>query len=392
MAIISWALIASAAIAVDAFGGASLTSPIGVRPLPTSRARLASRVQAAESNDDSKQLLSLLSTGDGEEEADENTIKEEITSLESSFDSSADGVERFDPLIGLYEVKSVLTRDKRDNPVGGKWTRKNGLAQKLFRTRASFQHILPLNATGLSLYPENGVAEAINVVSLDALDGLLRISVILRGDAVPLSSEELAEMNTNRTITPLTNLAVRAYFDPPRIFFGKRKKGSDYSYLPLQLGPNSSVVLDATYCDALTRIGMGGTSGTRFVFARTDEEEEAKEYEALLKQPAYANKRKVLSRLAGVFAASLYVASGSVRANKLGLLASRAASFIANAKITAATLSAIKGVGMLTVPALRIAAGMTSIVTGLALLLVLFSTGGIERDGMSTQQTTLPEV
>lgn len=113
MSIISWVLIALAAIAVavDAFGGASLTSPIGSRPLPTSRARLASRLQAAESNDDSKQLLSLLSTGDGEEEADEDTIKEEISSLESSFDSSdAVGKERFDPLIGLYEVKSVLSK------------------------------------------------------------------------------------------------------------------------------------------------------------------------------------------------------------------------------------------------------------------------------------------
>ena len=110
MSIISWVLIALAAIAVavDAFGGASLTSPVGARPLPTSRARLASRLQAAGSNDESKHLLSLLSA---EEEADECTIKEEIASLESTFDSSdAVGKERFDPLIGLYEVKSVLSK------------------------------------------------------------------------------------------------------------------------------------------------------------------------------------------------------------------------------------------------------------------------------------------
>ena len=115
MSVISCALFASVAIAVDAFGGASLTSPIGARPLPASRARLTSRLQAAGSNDESKQLLSLLSTGDGEEEANEDTIKEEIASLESSFDSSADGVERFDPLIGLYEVKSVLSEYGADN-------------------------------------------------------------------------------------------------------------------------------------------------------------------------------------------------------------------------------------------------------------------------------------
>ena len=93
----------------------------------------------------------------------------------------------------------------------------------------------------------NSVAEAVNVVSLDALNGLLRIAVILRGDAVPLSSDELLELNSNRTITPLTNLAVRAYFDPPRIYFGKRKDINKYSYLPLQLGPTSSVILDTTY-------------------------------------------------------------------------------------------------------------------------------------------------
>lgn len=63
-------------------------------------------------------------------------------------------------------------------------------------------------------------------------------------------------MNTNRTITPLTNLAVRAMFDPPRIYMGrrrrKRERGGEpcYSYFPLQIGPSSSVVLDTTYCDS----------------------------------------------------------------------------------------------------------------------------------------------
>jgi hypothetical protein len=56
------------------------------------------------------------------------------------------------------------------------------------------------------------------VVSLDAFDGLLRVTVILRGDAVPLSIEERFQMNANRTIAPLTNLAVQAVFDQPRIF------------------------------------------------------------------------------------------------------------------------------------------------------------------------------
>jgi hypothetical protein len=44
------------------------------------------------------------------------------------------------------------------------------------------------------------------VVSLDAFDGLLRVTVILRGDPVPLSIEERFQMNANRTIAPLTIL------------------------------------------------------------------------------------------------------------------------------------------------------------------------------------------
>ena len=123
------------------------------------------------------------------------------------------------------------------------------------------------------------VAEAINIVSLDALNGLLRITVILRGDAIPLSSDERNQMNTNRTITPLTNLAVRAMFDSPRIYVGyrrrKREQGGEpfYSYFPLQLGPSSSVVTNTTYSDSKIRIGRGGTSGSYFLFVTTNKEE-----------------------------------------------------------------------------------------------------------------------
>mmetsp|Transcript_864 Transcript_864/g.1780 ORF Transcript_864/g.1780 Transcript_864/m.1780 type:complete len:258 (-) Transcript_864:162-935(-) len=248
-----------------------------------------------------------------------------------------------------------------------------------------FQHLVPFNATGLSLAlrSETAVAEAINVISLDALDGLLRIAIILRGDAVPLSLEERLQLNTNRTITPLTNLVVRAYFDPPRIFFGKRKKGNNYSYLPLKLGPTSSVLLDTTFYDSKVRVGMGGTSGTRFVFTSTAEEE-AKEYEALLNQPSSGNKRKVLTRLCAIMAASLYVAFGrSVGADKLlEIYASKAASIIANAKITAAALGLVKTLKPWTMIGMRIMAGVSSVISGIALLLILFSSGGIERDGM----------
>lgn len=377
----------AAVVTIDAFSSPSLN--IGRVSM-----RRGNRLQL-QAHQLSDELISLLSAE--KDDQDDDKVKSAVTSLESTFHSSSDittdeendDPSRFDPLIGLYEVKSVLSKNKKDNPVGGKWTRSNGLAQKLFQTRATFQHLLPFNATG-QVRSEEAVAEAINIVGLDALGGLLRATVILRGDAVPLSSEELCEMNTNRTITPLTNLAVRAYFDPPRIFFGKRTKGNKYSYLPLQIGPNSSVVLDTTYYDKLVRIGMGGTSGTRFVFTSTAVEE-AKEYEALLKIP-YAKKRKVIGSLVGIMAASLYVALGrsSVGLNKLGLYASKAARVIANAKLTASALSFVKSTRPLIITGMRIVAGMTSVLSGIAMLLVLFSSGGIERDGVSRSQQTPP--
>ena len=395
--------IALAAVAVDAFSSSRIPSPITAAPSKSQTSfwsgRNVYRLKAHESNDESnksQKLVSMLSPDDVDE--DEDSINNEISSLESSFQPTNDSTDtsRFDPLIGLYEVKKVLTVNKNDNPVGGKWTRSNGLAQKLFQTRATFQHLLPYNDTGLSLpYEENNmaVAEAINVISLDALHGLYRITVILRGDAVPLTSGELQTMNTNRTITPLTNLAVKAFFDPPRIFFGKRKKtkkeGNEYySYLPLSIGPKSSVTLDTTYYDKLVRIGMGGTSGTRFVFSSTNAEE-SNEYKALLSQQSTGSKMKVLTTIGGILAASLYVALGSnLGADKVGLYTSKFANIIVNAKITASLLSAVKRMKPFAWVATRVVAGLTSFLSAMAMLLILFSSGGIERDGMSRSSSS----
>jgi len=436
-------LIASAAIKIQAFGPPASSSDQTSRRLQSQVSRQRDGLQQLQlrARESSDELLSLLSPNwDGaKDRTDEEGIQREIQSLESSFllseetdgDDNDDDPSRFDDLIGLYEVKSVLTKNKGENPVGGKWTRSNGLAQRLFRTRATFQHLLPVNATGLVLSSSRSselgaaddasdadggadsspsravvVAEAVNVVSLDALDGLLRATIVLRGDAVPLSPSERSRMNSNRTLTPLTNLAVRAYFDPPRIFFGKRNKGKnskgvgkkgemDYSYLPLRLGPTSSVVLDTTYYDDAVRIGMGGTSGTRFVFATVtttaDDEKvvEAREYEALLALP-YAKKWKVVGRLGGIAAASLYVASGmagGALGKVLGPCASRlAGAMIANVVNAAAALDFVKRAMPVASMVVRIMASMTSILSMMAALLMLFSSGGIERDGVSTSQ------
>lgn len=387
---VSFVFVTLAVTAIDALSSSLL------RPPTSGVSRRGQRLLQLHARESSNELLSLLSSNTGEEDEDEGSIKHAISVLETSFRSSNNFTDnerndpnRFDPLIGLYEVKSVLTTDKRDNPVGGKWTRKNGLAQRLFRTRTMFQHLVPFNATGLSRL-ENAVAEAVNVISLDALDGLLRITIILRGDATPLSSEELIQMNTNRTITPLTNLAVRAHFDPPRVFFGKRKKGKEYSYLALKLGPVSSVILDTTFYDKMVRVGMGGTSGTRFVFTATTVEE-AREYEALLSQPSSGNKVKVLTRLGGIMAASLYVAFGSrAGAGKLGVYASKLASAIANAKITAAALGLVGKWKPWIVNGMRTIAGITSVISGIAMALILFSSGGIEKDGIAMPGSSSP--
>lgn len=333
------------------------------------------------SNIESESLLSILSKDDDDISSQQKKImlRNEVSSLESQFTSTEEDGDpkRFNPLIGLYEVASVITNNDKENPVGGKWTRSGGFAQKLFKTRKTYQHILPYNSTGLARYDgETSVAEAINVVSLDGLGGLLRATVILRGDAVPLTPQELKDMNTNRTINLLSNLAVRANFDAPRIFFGKRQSRSKdaFKYLPLQLGPLSDVVLDTSFNDRFVRIGMGGTSGTRFVFTRTnDGDSEALEYKALLQQPP-AKKPKLLGMMTSVLLASFYIVFG----NGLKNAATISPSFIKKCAVLSAMKVPVGGL-------IRIIAGATGLLAGLGTLLIAFSSGGIERDGMQAE-------
>ena len=203
-----------------------------------------------------------------------------------------DDASRFEPLLGLYDVSFVQTAKDGDNPVGGKWTRKNKLAQQIFSTRRTFQHLVPTNSTGvgrLTARNQNVVGEAINVISLDALFRLIRLTVILRGDAIALTKEE---RESDKVVKGLSNLTVRALFDSPRLILGKRGR-----FFNISLGPSTSVVLDSTYADNVVRIGRGGTSGSRFVFMRcSDDDVEAGEFRQLLmKKPT--KKGKLLSIL-----------------------------------------------------------------------------------------------
>ncbi len=135
------------------------------------------------------------------------------------------------------------------------------------------------------------VAEAINVITLDALWSLIRLSIILRGDAIPLTMEE--RKSPKMKGGPLTNLAVKAFFDPPRIIIGKTGR-----FFNFKLGPKSSVVLDTTYLDNKIRIGKGGTSGTRFIFTRccSENDGEVEEFKKLLLMKP-TGKTKLLSIL-----------------------------------------------------------------------------------------------
>ncbi len=143
----------------------------------------------------------------------------------------------------------------------------------------------------------------------------------------------------------------------------------------------SSVVLDTTYCDRLVRIGRGGTSGTCFLFASTNAKE-ASEYAALMTIPT-VKRRSAIGKMGMIMAASLYITFGCAGAEKLVPYASMLKSAIANSEITAATLRFRKRSRPLTFMALRIFGGITSAMSGILMMVLLFSSGGIKRDGVS---------
>jgi hypothetical protein len=266
-------------------------------------------------------------------------ITDMIKDLEVNAKPALDDVpDRFMPLIGLYDVSYIKTTTPRDNPVGGKWTRKNGIAQKILNTRRTFQHILPANTT-TTRCRSDAVGEAVNVVSLEAFWGLLRVTVILRGDAIPLTIEE--RTNTSRVVQTLSPLAVKALFDHPRIILGKRGR-----LFNIHVGPSTSVLLDTTYCDDKVRIGMGGTSGTRFVFVRcADDDVEANEFRGLLDRKPM-QKKKALVVLGTTALTGLYVAIGR---------------------------------------GLRVSGGILGMASFVATILIATSSGGIEDDDRSVQ-------
>jgi hypothetical protein len=253
---------------------ASQRRQLAITPTPTTLSTLRSQQDAVQ------ELFRIVNDPSTvtESETTDQKVATILQALEASFqpplqpdDNEDDNdTDRFNALIGYYNVSYTLQKakanaQKRQNPVGGKWTRSTGWVQKLrlLRTSRTLQHVLPTNTTGLMQDPL-AVAEAINVITLQALFGLVSLNIILRGDAVPLLALPQQQQQQSPLLLPnLSPLAVRAFFDPPRIVVGTNGR-----FLNMNVGPASSVVLDATYVDDRVRIGLGGTSGTKFVFSR----------------------------------------------------------------------------------------------------------------------------
>ncbi|KAL3767297.1 hypothetical protein ACHAW5_001702 [Stephanodiscus triporus] len=99
-----------------------------------------------------------------------------------------------------------------------------------------------------------------------------------------------------------------------------------------------------------------------------------------------SKKRSAIGKLGMIMAASLYITFGCAGAENLGLCASMLKSSIANSQITVNSLRFLKRLAPLTFMLLRIVGGITSVMSGIMLLL-LFSSGGIEKDGVSSQTT-----
>jgi hypothetical protein len=326
-------------------------SPTLAKPLTRVRAPFFLSIKSWH-HDDEENVVSLLLEEVQKESQNATTLSSYIEKLEHRggerrIDDTA--TDRFDPLLGLYDVSFVKTAKEGDNPVGGKWTRKSGIAQKLLSTRRSFQHILAVNETGCGkrqVQTGSGevlevVGEAVNVISLDALWGLFRTTVILRGDAVAVNATERA---SDRYCQPLSAFAVRALFDAPRIVIGKKGR-----FLNINVGPKTSVVLDTIYTDDKVRIGLGGRSGSRFVFTRcAGTDVEANEFRTLLARKAWS-KVKTLTALVALSGLGAY---GAVSARAL----------------------------------VRVLSGSVSLISGLAAGLITLSGGGIEAGDRSVAE------
>ena len=115
-------------------------------------------------------------------QANDDSIQELVNNLTaSSADIKDDENTLFDSLFGYYNVTYTMTARTNDNPVGGKWTR----SQKLVQFKRTMQHILPLQENNTK---SSAIAQVVNIITLSLFG--LAITIVLRGDAVPLSEDD----------------------------------------------------------------------------------------------------------------------------------------------------------------------------------------------------------
>lgn len=337
-----------------------------------------------------EELLGRVEKKDGDDEGvfDEDAVRGLMATLSSNADqyvldeTPLSSSKLFEPLVGYYNVSCTLTEKPNDNPVGGKWTR------GLWTVKRTMQHVLPPlpavqtsipSATGTSdletsevdFVTENAVAQVVNAIRLELLWGFVNIWVLLRGDAVPLKMVKAFAANDNtetnsdsdskskksppKLLPNLSDRAVKAYFDRPKIgvsLQGRKKR----SYGPfwkqvLTLGPTSAVVLDTPYADGRIRLGKGGTSGSQFVFRRLPEtDEDAKE------------GWKWVLETTSTDATSLTKKKLVLRAGILGIVFSIFSRLLHQRWI-------------------KIGAGVSALISGISMIGLMRSTGGIETEG-----------
>jgi hypothetical protein len=261
---------------------------------PSASSILTRRIYSKKSEEKNNAVDQLLKQVESASKDPTNTNGDEIkdlieqlttTSSNTTMDDDDDDNDEakfLDDLIGYYNVSYTLTSNSKDNPVGGKWTR----SQSLWNIKRTMQHVLPLN----SEKNDAAVAQVVNLIYLECLWGILPIWIILRGDAVLISKdnneqvqEQYSKKKRQQLVPNLSKRTVRAYFDKPRIALGK---------VLISFGPTSSVVLDTPYMDNRIRLGVGGTSGTKFVFRRLpkDDKEAIDAWKWILEKPSMITK------------------------------------------------------------------------------------------------------
>lgn len=131
---------------------------------------------------------------------------------------------------------------------------------------------------------------------------------------------------------------------------------------------------------------MGGTSGSRFVFTSTNTEE-AIEYKSLLRLQNM-KKKSLLAKIGAVLALSSYIAFGKGtdaigRAVTDHLVSPNLAERLIKMSRRMRRKTPLAVIISSYPVVMKILAGATSVISGALALLVLFSSGGIERDDMS---------